>query len=188
MKNRKIISLVLALVLLLSCAVPVNAAEWNPNGVDSSIAEQIEENNKRVAQLWQKALSESTSEVYRMGDELLCDAPIPWASLKSATATHWHWYGFKIVDLIFKATFTTTTNAAGATVVDKVRTLTATGADDNTVVTVDDYSYTFIDSGRTIATTFSCTVGVWDSEDGYYSYFSQDYYVEFYVSGGGTVY
>lgn len=138
--------------------------------------------------LAEKALEESTSQVYRMGDEPQWDDAIPWASLKSATATHWHLYGFKVVDLIFKATFTTTTNAAGATVIDKVRTITATGADDNTVVNVDDYSYTFIDSGRTIATTYSCTVGVWDSEDGYYSYFTQDYYVEFYAGGGGTVY
>lgn len=188
MKMRKIFAFALALALSLSLAVPASAAEWNPHDVDCSIAEQIEQENRRAAELWQKALAESTSKVYRMGDEQQPDGPIPMASLKTASTTHWHLYGFKIVEFIFKATFTTTTNVAGATVIDDVRTVTAMGKNDNTKVTVDDYSYTLIDSGRTIATTFSCTVGVWDSEEEIYSYFSRDYYVEFYVSGGATVY
>lgn len=53
MEMRKMFALVLALIISLSCAIPANAAEWNPNDVDSSIAEQIEENNKRVEELWQ---------------------------------------------------------------------------------------------------------------------------------------
>lgn len=188
MKIRKIFSVLLALSLVLSCVLSVSAAEWNPHNVDGSVAEQIEESNARVAQLWQKALSESISPVYRMGDEPQWDEPISRASLHTATAEHWHWHGIHIVTFIFKATFTTTTNTAGATVIDNVRTFTATGGDDDTVVTVDDYVYTLIDSGRTIAATYSCTVGVWDSNDGYYSYFSKNYYVEFYVGGGGNVF
>lgn len=188
MKIRKIFSVLLALSLVLSCVLSVSAAEWNPHNVDGSVAEQIEESNARVAQLWQKALSESISPVYRMGDEPQWDEPISRASLHTATAEHWHWHGIHIVTFIFKATFTTTTNTAGATVIDNVRTITATGGDDDTVVTVDDYVYTLIDSGRTIAATYSCTVGVWDSNDGHYSYFSKNYYVEFYVGGGGNVF
>lgn len=188
MKIRRMISMVLAVMLSLACVLPVSAAEWKPNKMESDLAKEIEENNSRVAQLWQKALSESTSGVYRMGDEPRWDDAVPLASLTSATVTHWHMHGFKIVDLIFKATFTTITNPYGATVIDSVRTITATGANDNTVVTVDDYSYTFLDGGRTIATTFSCTIGVRNTGETSYTYFSKDYYVEFYVSGSGQVY
>ena len=100
MKIRKIFSVLLALSLVLSCVLSVSAAEWNPHNVDGSVAEQIEESNARVAQLWQKALSESISPVYRMGDEPQWDEPISRASLDTGTAGHWHWHGIQIVAFI----------------------------------------------------------------------------------------
>lgn len=200
MKFRKLYALVLVLVLSISCPVSAYATELpkdekgdrgiteNIGNVEDSLVNQIKENNMHVERLWQNALAESITDVYRMGETPLENEIYPVADLKTASTKHYHWYGLYYVGILFKATFTTYTNSGGSEFVGSVRTISATGTSNNTLVSVDDYSYTLIDQGRTIATNFSCTIGTRRSEEDTYHYFSYDYYVEFRVTGEGHVY
>lgn len=190
---KKIFSLCLAMLLLFgmmpltSMAAEIEDQSANICSVDGKLAEQIAENNRLVDELWQQALAESVSPVYRMGDALAENQVMPLASMKSASTAYYHFYGLNLIGILFKATFSTTTDAYGHEIVDTVRTITATKKNDNTRVTIDDYSYTVIDKGRTIATIFSCTIGTRRTAEDSFSYISYDYYVEFYVNGAANV-
>lgn len=188
---KKMFSLCLAMLLLISM-IPLTAmaAEMedqsaNIGRLDGNLAEQIAENNRRVDELWQQALAESVSPVYRMGDDPAENQVAPFVSVKSASTEYYHFYGLNLIGILFKATFTDT---YGHEIIDTVRTITATKKNDNTRVTVDDYSYTVIDKGRTIATRFSCTIGTRRNAEDSFSYISYDYYVEFYVNGEANVF
>ena len=190
---KKLLSLCLAVLMLIgmmpmtAMATEVEDQSSNTGSIDSSLVEQAAENKKRVEELWQQALSESVSPVYRMGDTPMENQAIPFASLKSASTPYYHYYGLNFIGILFKATFSTTTDTYEHEIIESVRTIKATGTTDDTLVTVDDYSYTLIDHGRTIATKFCCTIGTRENEEDSYFYFSYDYYVEFYVNGEANV-
>lgn len=198
MKFRKLAAIALTLVLSVSFATSASAAEYpncemigmieSSNELDTRIAKEIEASNLRVEQLWQKAVAESNSGVYRMGDAPLDSAISPLVNLYSASASITEFFGLRVAGIRFKATFSKATDLFGNDVIESVRTISATGTNQNSSVTVDDYSYTLIDGSRTIAVKYSCTVGARNSDEESFVYFSKDYYVEFHVSGEAVVY
>lgn len=193
MKFRKLAAIALTLVLSVSFSTSASAAEYpdcemigmieSSNELDTRIAKEIEASNLRVEQLWQKAVAESNSGVYRMGDAPLDSAISPLVNLYSASASITEFFGLRVAGIRFKAT-----DLFGNDVIESVRTISATGTNQNSSVTVDDYSYTLIDGSRTIAVKYSCTVGARNSDEESFVYFSKDYYVEFHVSGEAVVY
>lgn len=193
MKFRKLAAIALTLVLSVSFSTSASAAEYpdcemigmieSSNELDTRIAKEIEASNLRVEQLWQKAVAESNSGVYRMGDAPLDSAISPLVNLYSASASITEIFGLRVAGIRFKAT-----DLFGNDVIESVRTISATGTNQNSSVTVDDYSYTLIDGSRTIAVKYSCTVGARNSDEESFVYFSKDYYVEFHVSGEAVVY
>lgn len=189
MKFRRLVALVTALILSASCFVSAYATEWTNDEIEDRIfAKQIIDNNLYVEQLWQRALAKSTSGIFRMNDAQQEIEAVPFAILRSASTTHYQFYGFSYLGILFKATVSTSSDFYGNEVIDSVRTINATGTSNRIVVTIDDYAYTLIDNGRTIATRYSCTLGTRARTEDPFTYFSYDYYVEFYVNGGAMVY
>lgn len=156
----------------------------------NAIINEIENHNNQVEQLWQAALAESKLPE---NSRYILNTQNPAArSYKTNSISYVDWVGpLSFASLSFSATYTTTTNAYGSTVIDQVRDINAYGRTSSTTVDVRDYNYALIDSRRTIATNYSCQVGVQKTDsDGNksFSYYTRAYYVEFYVSGGANVY
>lgn len=205
---KKIISFIMAVVMTMSiCATSAFAAEpkqantyLDENGViiivaDSdeeynNIINDIEEQNDRVEQLWQAALQES--KLPENNKNIVPLRNLMARSYETNSISYIDWVGLlSFASLSFSATYTTTTNSYGATIIDEVRDIHAYGNTSSTTVDVRDYDYTLIDGRRTIATNYSCQVGVQKTNsDGStsFSYYTREYYVEFYASGGANVY
>lgn len=198
--KKRLFCLILSLVMCASLCTPAFAAELpepmandailitvnTQEELDALIAE-IEAHNLRAAELWQAALAESCA----VPRNNVSNQFQPYATQDYVYA-HDTYYGvvglLTLYSITFWATFTTTTNVYGSTVLDKVRDIGAFGTNDNTQVTINDYYYTIIDQGRTIATNYSTTVGVKASDENSYSYYALDFYVEFYATGGANAY
>lgn len=197
---RKMVSLFLVFILSISLCTPAFATEIPETEATGAIlitvdtqeeyeavVAEIEEHNQRSAQLWQQALTDSGTPV--METTGLQSEVMPLSSYEVVSEYYTDYVGFFTPAYItFSATFTTTTNTYGSTIIDQVRNITAYGRSNGTTVTVNDYLYTIIDSGRTIATNYSCVVGVKVADAENYSYYSREYYVEFYATGGANVY
>lgn len=204
-KIKHIISMALALILGMSLCAPAYATEAqeendsecailitvnSPEEYDNVVAE-LEAHNIRANQLWQQALSESRlpeNQASLLGLNNL-DTAVTLSSYVVNSKTYNDWIDFfTVAYLTFSATYTTTSNVYGATVLGEIRDIDVYGRANGTTVTVRDYDTTRIDSGRTLAVHYSCRVGVLNSNDNTYTYYSRQYYVEFYASGGALVY
>lgn len=203
-KTKHIISMVLALILSISLCAPAYATEAqeennsecailitvnSPEEYDNVVAE-LEAHNARANQLWQQALSESwLPESQTSAPGLNNDTAAPLSSYVVNSKPYNDFISFfTVAYLTFSATYTTTSNVNGATVLGEIRDIDVYGRANGTTVTVRDSDKTRIDSGRTLAVHYSCRVGVLNSSDNTYSYYSRQYYVEFYASGGALVY
>ena len=156
----------------------------------NDIINDIEEQNDRVEQLWQAALQEA--QLPENNKNIVPPRNLMARSYETNSISYIDWVGLlSFASLSFSATYTTTTNSYGATIIDEVRDIHAYGNTSSTTVDVRDYDYTLIDGRRTIATNYSCQVGVQKTNsDGStsFSYYTREYYVEFYASGGANVY
>lgn len=205
---KRLISFIMAMVITMSiCVTSAFAAEpkqantyVDENGVIiivansdeeyNDIINNIEEQNHRVEQLWQAALVES--QLPENSTNIVAPKKLTARSYETNSISYIDWVGLlSFASLSFTATYTTTTNGYGATIIDEVRDIHAYGNTSSTTVDVRDYDYALIDGRRTIATNYSCQVGVQKTDtDGStsFSYYTREYYVEFYVSGSANVY
>lgn len=204
-KTKHIISMVLALILSISLCAPAYATEVqeesnsecailitvnSPEEYDNVVAE-LEAHNVRANQLWQQALSESQlpeNQESLLGLDNLDTAATTRSYILNSKPYNDRIDFFTFAYLTFSATYTTTSNVYGATVLGEIRDIDVYGRANGTTVTMRDYDTTRIDGGRTLAVHYSCRVGVLSSNDNTYTYYSRQYYVEFYASGEALVY
>lgn len=152
---------------------------------DAVVAE-IEAHNSRADQLWQQALAESGTSA--LSSPVWETSGIMPRTYKVASVNYPDWVGFlRTAFVAFSATFNTTTNQYGSEIIGEVYNISAYGYYGGTTVSVNNSQYSIIDSGRTISTHFSCLVGVKTEEDVNYTYYTKNYYVEFYANGNANV-
>lgn len=201
---KKVISMVLVLGLSVCLSVPALALE-NQNEstakaevVDGDIVitvstqeeadqvvAQIRADNVRAQQLWEEAQKRA---------KVLDNLERTYVDSYASTTTYvtsveaLRQFGLRFITLTFEALYTKTTNVAGATVFGSVKSISAYAKNSADNVTVLSKNYTLTDSARTIAANYSLRVKVYNSSDGTSNTYSQQYYVEFYISGRGRVY
>ena len=154
----------------------------------NAIVQENEAHNRKVEQLWQQALSESGTQAHAVPRSQI--GVMSADGYVVASKDYYDSIGLFVSAYVgFSATFTTTTNLFGTTTISEVRSINAYAGNSDSVLTVNDSSYSLIDSNRTIAVHYSCLVGVRiSSESGNYDYYTRSYYVEFHVDGSAIVY
>lgn len=149
--------------------------------------EIVAKHNKRVEELWNQALEESSNgeNINSWSTDMQNARILP--SWETSVATKNVTIGGVVGSVKFSATYTTSTTGAGVRQFDSVINLDAYPNYDNTVVTLNASNYTFIDSRRTIAAQYSLRVGV-KQYNQTYKYSTTAFYVEYYINGKSAVY
>lgn len=196
---KKIFSLILALSISLSMCTSAFAAEANISTPPSTLSQeeyeqaiaQLEAENAQAEALWQQALAESQrpeNVIYNTPDnaEALV-APYGNYRVLGAFDSYYYQPAMSTAEYTMTLTYKVDTNNYGSEVFGEIRSIDAYGNTSETEVIVNDYEYTRLDAGRTIAVNYSLRIGVprWDNV---MCYFTKVVYVEFYISGSSRVY